>query len=440
MAAVAGGAGGPGRGAEPVHAQRVVRRGGRVGHRQRLDPADEVGAQVVGLAHRADVGHAPGDLPEHQPDFHLGQVGPQAVVGAAAAEPDVVIGAALYVEAPRVVEGPGVPVGGDVPHHHLVARGDRHPAQLVVLHGLAAEVQHRGGPPHDLLDRGGHVPVGVGCELGPLVFEVEEGHHPPGDRVAGGLVARHRQDQEEHVELVLAEGLAVHVRGKQGGDDVLGRAAPPVGLELVGVAVEVHRGLGHLFGAGHHVGVFAADEHVGPLEDLGPVPDGDAHHLGDGLQGQLGRHLGDEVAAAPLGDLIQDQGGAVLEVVLEQADHAGGEAPVDQPPVAGVGGRVHVYEHVVPLVLAHGVGGVGLEHLGAAVVGREHLGGTVHLFEMGVAGDGPVAGAQVALVDPVDSGVGLAQLLQGPVVLLALEHVVVPEVDVGLGGLHHARS
>ena len=43
------------------------------------------------------------------------------------------------------------------------------------------------------------------------------------------------------------------------------------------------------------LGVLGADHLVGPVEDQVPVVLGDAHQVGDDLQGQLGRDLLDEV-------------------------------------------------------------------------------------------------------------------------------------------------
>ena len=93
-----------------------------------------------------------------------------------------------------------------------------------------------------MLHRGVHVPVGIGGELLPLVTEVEEGHHPPCDRVASGLDAGHAQQQEEHVELARSQSLAVDVGGQQRGDDVVGGRAAALRLEFVGVAEQLGRG------------------------------------------------------------------------------------------------------------------------------------------------------------------------------------------------------
>ena len=60
---------------------------------------------------------------------------------------------------------------------------------------------------------------------------VGERHHALGDRVAGGLVARHRQQDHEEAELVVGELVALDVGLHQLGDEVLAgffaRARPP---------------------------------------------------------------------------------------------------------------------------------------------------------------------------------------------------------------------
>ena len=64
------------------------------------------------------------------------------------------------------------------------------------------------GPPDDLVGRGLRaLPL---VEL-PLVGLFDERHHALGDRVAGGLVARHREHHHEEAELVVGELLAVDV-------------------------------------------------------------------------------------------------------------------------------------------------------------------------------------------------------------------------------------
>ena len=76
--------------------------------------------------------------------------------------------------------------------------------------------------------------------------------------------------------------------------------------------------------------------------------------------------------------------------------------------------------------LGHGIVEVRLVHLGATGVRREEIGLTVDLFQVGLTSDGPVTRALTALVDPVHTWVGLAQLGEQLMVFLTLECVVIP--------------
>ncbi len=62
----------------------------------------------------------------------------------------------------------------------------------------------------------------------PLVREVSERHHALGDRVAGRLVARHRQQDDEEAELVVGELVALDVGLNQLGDEVVTGVGGPV--------------------------------------------------------------------------------------------------------------------------------------------------------------------------------------------------------------------
>ena len=166
-------------------------------------------------------------LAEDQPQLHAGQVGAQAVVGAAAAERDVVVRAALDVEAERLVEDLFVAVGRDVPHHDLVAGLDLLAAQLEVAHRGAAEVHHRastsGGSPRPRRRCSGPGRLRSFCEL---VGVVDEGEDAVRGRVAGRLVAGDGEQQAEELELLLAELVAVDLGVDQPGDDVVARDRP----------------------------------------------------------------------------------------------------------------------------------------------------------------------------------------------------------------------
>ena len=109
-----------------------------------------------------------------------------------------------------------VAVRGVEPHHDLLALGDRLAADLGVLGGGAAEVDHRRRPAHDLLDRVLRVGVEVARPQRALVGVLLERPHPVADRGAGGLVAGDDEQDEERRELgdgqPLTVDLGVHER------------------------------------------------------------------------------------------------------------------------------------------------------------------------------------------------------------------------------------
>ena len=104
-----------------------------------------------------------------------------------------------------------------------------HAGQFGVLERGALERGDRGGPPDDLVGGGaGAFPL----EQLPLVREVGERHHALGDRVAGGLVARHGQEDDEEAELVVGELVALDVGLDQLGDEVFAGRVGPFGRQL----------------------------------------------------------------------------------------------------------------------------------------------------------------------------------------------------------------
>src|SRR3984957_16714500 len=183
---------------------------------QALDAVDETGQEAVGLAGR-DVGDAGHQLAQHDGELPAGQVRAQAVVRSRCAEADVRVRRAGDVEAVGIAEHGLVAVGRVIEQHRLVAL-----AVVMPVHGVVPCQ----GPPHeqdgrgvtdDLLDRGFEPALQVGEEQGPLLRVLGEQHQPVRERVAGGLVARHHQEDEEGGEFGGGELLPVDVRGHQGG-------------------------------------------------------------------------------------------------------------------------------------------------------------------------------------------------------------------------------
>ncbi len=210
-----------------------------------------------------------------------------------------------------------------------------------------------------------------------LVGEAAEGDQPAGQGVAGGLVARHHQQDQEHDQLVVGElgvayapgGAAPVLPGQRAlverlgedADDVVGRAVRPAGLDELDAG---HGELAARLGRRHQhrvvgVGVAVARHHgVAPAVELLALVGVEAHELGDHDQRHVDGEVGHEVALAPLGDLVDDLVGQVPDVVGEVADHAGREALVDEAALPGVLGVVHGDDR-------HGG-----RHLGAHALGR----------------------------------------------------------------------
>ena len=175
-----------------------------------------------------------------------------------------------------------------------------------------------------------------------------------GDRVARRLVASHRQQEEEQVEVHVGQVIAVDLGLEQLGDDVVLRRGPVLVGELLGVHEHLDlRGL-HLLFADDVLRVFGAHHPVRPLEDLVAVLAGHADQFGDDLEGQLGCDVDHEVDVA-LGDgLVDDVAGEVADVLFEHADHARREPAVHQLAVPRVLGRVHHQHELRPGLLELG--------------------------------------------------------------------------------------
>ena len=150
----------------------------------------------------------------------------------------------------------------------------------------------------------------VGHQQVPLVRVLEERVHAVGDGVAGGLVARHRQQHEEQVEVHLGEGVALDLGVEQRGHDVLAWLRPALLGQLLGVHEHLDLSLGDVLLADLVLGVLGAHHPVGPVEQLEPVLARHAQQLGDHLQRQLGGDVDDEVAVtAVLGQGVLDDRG-----------------------------------------------------------------------------------------------------------------------------------
>src|SRR5262245_33311903 len=365
-------------------------RSGRERARHALDAVDEVRAQQVGGAGDLEVGQAGEDLAEHHAHLAAREVGAEAVVRARAAEADVFVRGARHVEIAGVQEHALVAIAGVVPEHHLVAGPDLLAAELGVARGGAPEVDHRRGPPHDLLDRGGRDPLEVRHPLAALAGEVRQRLHAMADRVPRGLVARHHEQHEERRQLLLRERLALELGVHQRRGEIFLRVLAALLGELVH---QVRERLPRRERRDQHVpsgldvlGVAEPEDPVGLLEDELRLALGDAHHVADDLERERRRDLGHEVAATLLDHAVDRLLRPTLHVGFGPGERAGREAArhdAAQPPVLRV---VHVDHRAEELV----------ERLGqitdlAALARAEDLGGAARLEDVGVTRDRPVA-------------------------------------------------
>ncbi|MFD0447925.1 hypothetical protein ACFQ10_45160 [Streptomyces indonesiensis] len=138
------------------------------------------------------------------------------------------------------------------------------------------------------------------------------------------------------------------------------------------------------------VGVLVPDDPSGPVEQQPPVALGDAHHLGEGPDRQIGGELHEVGLAAP-GHGVHERRRALLDDRFQLPYGARGEGRRDDAAAAGVVGRVLV-EHHRPHELQIG-GCVGVADLGGPEVGGEDLGGAQDVFDVGVPEHRPEAGA-----------------------------------------------
>ncbi len=146
---------------------------------------------------------------------------------------------------------------------------------------------------------------------------VGEGDHAVGDRVAGGLVAGHRQHHHEEAELVIGElFFAIDVGVDQRGDDVVAGVLTLHLGHVHGVGEHLHR---RLLGVDVELLVTVTGHLVRPAEQLVAILlGGHTQQIGDRLQRQFARHLLDEVTAAVGGGLLGDDLGAPIEFVAQR--------------------------------------------------------------------------------------------------------------------------
>ena len=160
---------------------------------------------------------------QHLDHLQPGQLGTQAEVRADA-ERDVGVRVPQQVQPMRIIEHRGIAVGGAEPDHDLVARPDLLVAQRGVAGGGASELLNGRHVAQQLVD-GRREVLGVLGHPRPQVVLVQ-GEHRAGHGVARRLVAGDHQEEPEHLELRVAQSLAVDLGVDDPADDVVARMSP----------------------------------------------------------------------------------------------------------------------------------------------------------------------------------------------------------------------
>ena len=237
-------------------------------------------------------------------DLAPGQVGAQAVVHAAAEGQYRRCSLAGDVDAVRVVVDRRITVGRSGIHHDHRAGGEEVAVELDVLDDQAKGSAGDRRVAHGLLDRA-HRQFGVLLEQLPLLRVLAQHVHRGGHLVAGGVGARQQQAAGEHAQFGGVEAIAVVLGANQVGEQVVGQAVPAPGDHVVDVVVELaprahddRLDFAEIDGEAEGL-----EDVVGPERELLPVLAGRAEQRADDRDGVGARDVGDDVAAARVGDL-----------------------------------------------------------------------------------------------------------------------------------------
>ena len=206
--------------------------------------------------------------------------------------------------------------------------------------------------------------------------------------MAGGVVARNREQHEESRDLVVRQALAVDLGLDEAGHQVLARVLLAVRGQLLGERRQRPQRFAQHFDRGaiaEGLGVGGRDEQVSGLDDALAVCLGHADHVRDRDQRQTLRDQRDEVAAAGRRHLLDDALGVGADPILDAGDLAWRERGGDEPAQLGVARCVHREEgHRCLEELGRGVGEL---HAVARAERLRVAGDPAHVL---VANDGPV--------------------------------------------------
>ena len=157
------------------------------------------------------------------------------------------------------------------------------------------------------------------------------------DQVAGGLAPRVLEHEEEDVDLELREVLAVDFGVEQHAEQIVARLAATLLAELIGVRVHLHRRFAALLARDGRV---EPEGELGELEHVGTVFFGNTDEIGDHVQREPQRDVGDEIARGLIGNPFDERVDALVDPFGEIRDAAGCETGADELAQSRVLGRV----------------------------------------------------------------------------------------------------
>ena len=331
------------------------------------------------------------------PQFGPGQVGAQAEVRAAATETEVRVGRAGDVELSGAVEHRLVAVGRAVEQRHLLAGLDLRAGQFGVDGRMPGEVQHRSGPPDELLCGRPDPRVEIVHQPSALAWIVGERLERVGGGLLGGVVACGGEQHHERADLDVGELVAVDLGVDDVGHQVVvGLATPQLSQLDTGTGQDADLGQRvrrALLEAGVVV-IGGAEQAFGRVRHRFLVGGSDADHVRDGPHRELRRAFGDEVdllaVAQPLDQPVHDVGGVGLNLGLDATNLFRGERRADQPPIQCVLRRIHGQEET------RGLLNFGREGVDAHAQRRtEDVRVLTDVLDVGVAGDRPISGLRM---------------------------------------------
>ena len=272
------------------------------------------------------------------------------------------------------------------------------------------------GVAHGLLDGAGRQ-LGVLGQQRPLVGMVDEDVDGCGELVAGGVGARQQQSGGEHAQFVGVEAVAVVLGPDEVGQQIVGQRVPPVGDHVVDVGVEFAPGV-HDERFVDAVGIEGegGEDVVGPQCELLPVFAGRAEQRADDRNGIGPGDVGDDVATALGGNMIDEVVDDLDDDVVQACARAGGEGLGHQAAQPAVRVALEAQQAVDELVPQRS-GGDALRHeddAGRDVKARIAQHRADHLVgkDLGAERTDRDGGLLLCRLDPrIDLGGGLGELV-----------------------------